>query len=205
MSTPPPVDAVDDLILPLDEESVDDPVLDLSRLFGNDRPVEVELGFGKGRFLLDAAARHPEVNYLGVEWAGKYLRLTLERARRRGLSNLRFVHGDAREFVEFFLPSASVRALHIYFPDPWPKKKHHKRRLLSGSFLAEAARILEPGGRLWLATDHDGYHDAIQEDLLSCHGQLRPVDAPWEGARTNYENKFLQGGRPIHRQVLQRQ
>lgn len=204
MPATPLMAADSDLLISLDEESESDPVLDLPSLFGNDHPVEVELGIGKGRFLLDAAARHPESNYLGVEWAAKYLRLAVERARRRGLENLRFAHGDAREFVEFFMASASVRAIHVYFPDPWPKKRHHKRRLLDEAFLAEAARVLEPGGRLWIATDHDDYFQSILQALCSWRDHLRVVATPWEGARTNYEDKFLQGGRPIHRRVLQR-
>ena len=192
------------LLIPLDEESVGDPVLDLCAVFGNDRPVEVEFGIGKGRFLLDAAERHRSVNYLGVEQAGKYLRLAHDRARRRGLTNLRLVHGDAREFIEFFLGSDCARAVHVYFPDPSPKKRHHKRRLLDDTFLEEVHRILEPSGRLWIATDHDEYFGSILEVLGGLRDRFQPVEAAWEGARTNYEDKFLRRGQSIHRRILRK-
>ena len=199
-----PATGLESLLLGLDEETDQDPVLDLESRFGNSHPVELELGIGKGRFLLDAALQHPEVNYIGVEQAVKYLRLAHARALRRGCINLRFVHGDAREFVEFFLAGASVRAIHIYFPDPWPKKRHHKRRLLDDAFLAEAERVLTPGGRLWLATDHDGYFESILEVLERFRDLLVPVEAEWEGVSTNYEDKFVGQGKPIHRRVLEK-
>ena len=200
----PPAPEVESLLIRLDAETDQDPVLDLESQFGNRHPVELELGIGKGRFLLDAALHHPEVNYIGVEHAAKYLRLAHARALRRGCTNLRFVHGDAREFVEFFLASASVRAIHVYFPDPWPKKRHHKRRLLDEAFLAEVERVLQPGGRLWLATDHDGYFESILEILDRFRDLLAPVEAVWEGVSTNYEDKFVGQGRAIHRRVLER-
>ena len=192
------------LLIPLDDDSASDPVLDLAALLGNDHPIELELGLGKGRFILDAAERRAGHNFIGVEMAGKYLRLAHDRARRRGLENLRFVHGDAREFVEFFVAAASVSAVHVYFPDPWPKKRHHKRRLLDAGFFADAHRILAPGGRLWLATDHDDYYAAITEVLEAFDDRFETVEALWEGARTNYEDKFLSRGSSIHRRVLRR-
>ena len=191
-------------MIPLEDESDGDPILDLSAVFGDDHPIELELGLGKGRFLLDAAERRPEHNFIGVEVAGKYLRLARDRACRRGLSNLRFVHGDAREFVEFFVASESVAAVHVYFPDPWPKKRHHKRRLLDGAFFAEVHRILAPAGRLWLATDHDDYYEAITEALQPFEDRFETVEALWEGPRTNYEDKFLSRGSTIHRRVLRK-
>ena len=200
----PPAPEVESLLVPLDAEADQDPVLDLAALFGNRHPVELELGIGKGRFLLDAALHHPEVNYIGVEQAARYLRLAHARALRRGCTNLRLVHGDAREFVEFFLAGASVRAIHVYFPDPWPKKRHHKRRLLDEPFLAEVERVLQPGGRLWIATDHDGYFEAILEVLDRYRDLLVPVEAVWDGVSTNYEDKFVGQGKAIHRRVLAR-
>jgi len=192
------------LLVTLDDESDGDPTLDLQALFANDHPIEIELGFGKGRFLLDAAERRGDHNFIGVEVAGKYLRLTLDRARRRKLSNLRFIHGDAREFVEFFVPTAAVRALHVYFPDPWPKARHHKRRLLEAEFFDEAWRILEPAGRLWIATDHDDYYEAILEALEPSAEHFDLVEAEWSGVTTNYEDKFLRRGSTIHRRVLEK-
>lgn len=192
------------LVLALDDESGADPMLDLAGVFGNPNPVEVELGIGKGRFLLDAAQRRPAVNYVGVEQAGKYLRLACQRATKRTLTNIRFVHGDAREFIEFFLPSSSVQALHLNFPDPWPKKKHHKRRLVDTQFAEEAHRVLAPAGRLWLATDHDDYYQAMLDALSAFRGRLDPVDAVWDGVATNYEEKFIGQGRRIHRLAFEK-
>ncbi len=192
------------LLLSLDDDSDEDPILDVAAIFANHHPVEVELGFGKGRFLLDAAQRRPEHNFIGVEVAGKYLRLAHDRALKRGLTNLRFIHGDAREFVEFFLPAGAVHALHVYFPDPWPKKKHHKRRLLDEGFFEEALRILEVSGRLWIATDHDDYFEAILEGLEAAVERFSLVEAVWDGATTNYEDKFVSVGSTIHRRVLEK-
>ncbi len=191
------------LLLDLDEDCDGDPVLEWRAVFGSDHPVELEIGVGKGRFLLDAAARHPEVNYVGVEWAGKYLRLAASRGWRRGLTNLRFAKADGREFIEFFVASESLAAVHVLFPDPWPKKRHHKRRLVNSSFLDEVERTLQPGGRLWLVTDHAEYFASMQEALAARDG-LRPVDALWAGARTNYEEKYLSQGRPIYRVVAEK-
>ena len=180
-----------------------DPALDWSAVFGNDRPVEIELGIGKGRFLLDAAERLPELNFVGVEWAAKYLRIASHRALRRKLDNMRFVRTDAREFVEFFVSTESIQAYHIYFPDPWPKKRHHKRRLFNAGFLREVERTLTEGGRLWLATDFFEYFDVILEVLETSHC-LTEVDEVWSGAKTNYEDKYLAEGKPIYRRVLQK-
>ena len=192
------------LLIRLDDDSDADPILNLSAIFANGHPVELELGFGKGRFLLDAARRRPEHNFIGVETAGKYLRLAHDRARKRGLANIRFIHGDAREFVEFFVSAAAVHALHIYFPDPWPKKKHHKRRLLDEGFFGETLRVLEPSGRLWITTDHDDYFEAILEGLEPFADRFDPVEAIWDGVTTNYEDKFVSMGSTIHRRVLEK-
>ena len=108
----------------------------------------------------------------------------------------------SREFVEFFVPEKSVNAYHIYFPDPWPKKRHHKRRLFNREFLSEVERTLVPGGRLWLATDFGEYFDVMVEVLAQSHS-MREVEAEWVGAKTNYEEKYLAVGKPIYRRVLE--
>ena len=181
----------------------EDLMLVWSEVFGDDKPVQIELGIGKGRFILDAAERLPEVNFIGVEWAAKYLRIARHRAGRRQLANIRFAHTDAREFVEFFVPAASVQAYHIYFPDPWPKKRHHKRRLINGAFLREVERTLETGGQLWLATDFADYFEVMLE-VLDTSSVLDEINVEWLGARTNYEDKYLALGKPIYRRVLKK-
>ena len=189
------------LALPDNDDS--DPTLDWRGIFGDDQPVEIELGIGKGRFMLDAAERLAEVNFVGVEWAAKYLRLARHRAVRRKLDNVRFVRTDAREFVEFFVPATSVQAYHLYFPDPWPKKRHHKRRLFNEEFLREVERTLDQGGQLWLATDFADYFDVMLE-VLEMSQCLEEVEAEWLGAKTNYEEKYLAQGKPIYRRVLKK-
>ena len=154
-----------ELLLQLADVGDADPILRWAEVFGYEKPVEIEIGIGKGRFLIDAALRREDVNYVGVEWAMKYVRMAHARCVRRGLSNVRFVRVDAREFVEFFVPSRSVSAYHIYFPDPWPKKRHHKRRLFDIEFLSEVERTLVQGGRLWLATDFGEYFDKMDNDM----------------------------------------
>jgi tRNA (guanine-N7-)-methyltransferase len=197
------IDRTAHLLLPLDDGESLDPVLDWTEIFGNGHPVELEIGIGKGRYLIDAAQHCPEVNFVGIEWAAKYLRLALGRSQRRGLRNLRLAHVDAREFVEFFVAAESLRAVHLYFPDPWPKKRHHKRRLFDEEFLDEVERVLCPGGWFWLATDHAEYWSVMME-LLDRRPGLVPVEAEWSGAATNYEAKYLTEGREIFRQVLEK-
>ena len=132
----------------------------------------------------------------------KYLRLAHNRSVRKGLDNIRFVRADAREFVEFFVPSTSVQAYHIYFPDHWPKKRHHKRRLFNEGFLREIERTLVPCGQLWLATDFADYYE-VMLDVLDLSETMREVEVDWQGARTNYEEKYLAAGKPIYRRVME--
>ena len=194
---------LDSLLLALEAQPNSDPMLDCVQLFGNDHPIEVELGIGKGRFLIDAAQRHPEVNFFGVEWATKYLQIAQRRCLKRDLTNVLMVRADAREFVEFFLPAEAVHAYHLYFPDPWPKKRHHKRRLVNPDFIGEVVRTLSPGGLVWLATDHAEYYEAIL-DVLVQFPILQSVEVAWEGVATNYEDKYRERGMAINRTVLKK-
>ena len=189
--------------LDLPDAADGDPTLVWSEVFGDEQPVQIELGIGKGRFILDAAARLPEVNFVGVEWAAKYLRIARHRAGRRQLDNVRFAHTDAREFVELFVPTASVQAYHIYFPDPWPKKRHHKRRLFNKDFLREVERTLKTDGQLWLATDFADYFEVMLE-VLRTSRVMEVIDVEWLGVKTNYEEKYLALNKPIYRRVLKK-
>ena len=146
--------------LRLDPDRVTDP-FEWAELFPVDRPIEIEIGIGKGRFLLEAAEKRPDINHLGVEWANKYLRFAESRAQRRRLENIRFVRVDAREMMSS-IPARSVHAMYVFYPDPWPKKRHHKRRFLREDMAAELARILVDGGKLHVATDHEDYWEALQ-------------------------------------------
>jgi len=195
------VDPELNLLVPIGDVEKPDSMVDLVSMFGNTRPVEIEIGIGKGRFLIDAAKRDSNSNFLGIEWAIKYLRIAHKRTLNANLNNIRFLRADAREFVEFFLPSNSVQAYHIYFPDPWPKKRHHKRRLINAEFRVEVERTLCAGGRVWLATDHQDYFEVIME-VFEDSLILEPVEVAWEGTRTNYERKYMDEGKLIFRQVF---
>jgi tRNA (guanine-N7-)-methyltransferase len=186
------------------------PPLDWRAVFGNDRPVEIEVGFGKGLFLLTESAAHPEVNYLGIEIERKYQLFAATRLAKRGRSNVRVVCADARVFLRDRVVSGSVRAVHVYFPDPWWKKRHHKRRVFTPEFVAEVARVLAPGGRLLAASDVPEYAAVIAE-LVPAHTPLRPLPPPAEHEPshdldylTNYERKFRKQGKAIHRLAYER-
>lgn len=127
------------------------------------RPLEIEIGSGKGGFLLKQAALEPATNFLGIEWAAEFYAYTADRVRRRGLPNVRVLRADATEFLRWRCPGGIVRVIHLYFSDPWPKKRHHKKRVVQDAFLADAHRVLEPGGEIRIVTDHDGYWAWMEE------------------------------------------
>ena len=181
-------------------EAEDAGPVDLVSLFGRAAPVELEIGTGKGRFLLESAAAHPERSWLGLEIETEYCVLARLRAARRGLSNVRIEPLDGREFVIRRVAPASLAGLHVYFPDPWPKRRHQKRRIFRPELLALARRALVPGGELRVATDHAEYGEAIRR-LLAEHAHLF-TPLPWpadEGAPlpTNYALKWQRLGRPL--------
>ncbi|MEM7052697.1 MAG: tRNA (guanosine(46)-N7)-methyltransferase TrmB [Acidobacteriota bacterium] len=175
--------------------------LDLDRLAAGDGPWEVELGFGKGKYLLRRSQEDPERRFLGIEMVTEYYRMLVGRARKRGVENLVVLRGEALYALSAVLPRAFASDLHVYFPDPWPKARHHKRRLFDGETVDLVLGLLAPGGRLWFATDFLDYGELVAE-LLGGHPQLelRRRDQPWpEGPRTNYEAKYEREGRPILR------
>lgn len=153
--------------------------LSWGHLFGNQAPVELEVGFGKGMFLLSEAAARPRVNFVGLEVAGKYLRHTLLRLERRRLWNVRLMHGEAGEALSRHVADTSLQAIHIYFPDPWQKKRHKKRRLFGPGFLYHAARTLRRNGALFIATDYAEYFDSIVEHVEACGYFGRPLQSPF--------------------------
>jgi tRNA (guanine-N7-)-methyltransferase len=185
--------------------------LEWPAVFGNANPVEIEVGFGKGLFLLRAAQACRAVNFLGIEIARKYQLFTATRMAKRGLGNVRLVQADARLLLRDCVTAASCQAVHVYFPDPWWKMRHRKRRVFTADFAAQCARILRPGGRLYVATDVQEYF-AIITELVAEQTPLQPLSAsePQAPAHdldylTNFERKFRQAGRPIYRTVYQRQ
>ena len=179
--------------------------LDWRELFGRDAPTDVEIGSGKGRFLLALAASRPERNLLAVERAGAYHKMCCERAAKHGLGNIRLLRTTAEDLLFRLLRPSSVDTLFVLFPDPWPKKRHHKRRFLQSDNLEVLLRCLRPGGEIRIATDHADYFQQIQEVTSRYAGQLEEIEferpaAAREGERTgtNYERKYVQQSRPIY-------
>src|SRR6185369_10621422 len=123
-------------------------------LFAASQPLEIELGTGDGSFLAQWAAAHPDRNFLGVERLLGRLRKLDRKGRRLGLQNLRLMRIEASYFLRYLLPPESLSDLHLYFPDPWPKRRHRKNRLVNEEFINDTSRALCPGGRIWLRTDH---------------------------------------------------
>ena len=180
---------------------------DFVQIFGRNAPVHVEIGSGKGAFLLNQARAHPELNFLGIEWANKYYLYTVARIGRWGLTNVRIILTDVAVFLPRNVPDVSVAAFHIYFPDPWPKKRHHKRRYICPENLDQMIRCLVPGGLINIATDHAYYYDQIRSTLEAAiaAGRLEPAEfvraadaQPGEYTATNYELKYLKGAKTIY-------
>ncbi|HEX5270835.1 MAG TPA: tRNA (guanosine(46)-N7)-methyltransferase TrmB [Gemmataceae bacterium] len=178
---------------------------DWSAVFGNLNPVELEVGFGKGLFLLNAALARPEVNFAGVEIVRKYQLFTATRMAKRALCNVRLAWGDGRLFLRDCVAAGSLRAVHVYFPDPWWKQRHHKRRVFTPEFAALCQRALAPGGRLHVATDVEEYFGLMREALTPLDG-LRETAAPADadGYQTNFERKARERGEAVHRAVYER-
>jgi tRNA (guanine-N7-)-methyltransferase len=179
--------------------------LDFARVFGRSRPVHIEIGSGKGTFLVHQARAQPDVNFLGIEWARKYYRHAVDRIGRWGLTNVRIVRADAASFLRDFVHQESVDCFHIYFPDPWPKKRHHKRRFLQASNMETLIRCLKPGGEMRIATDHEDYFEQIRREIVAHAARLEPIEfqrpagageGEWTG--TNYERKYVKERRPIY-------
>ena len=173
-------------------------------LFSRRAPLEIEIGSGKARFLIEAARANPAHDFLGIERSLSYYRICRERVDRAGLENARILRADGRLYVEA-LEAGSVRAFHVYFPDPWPKKKQKKRRLLDGVMLEILAQRLEPGGVLRIVTDHPGYGTTIEPLLESVRFFER---LPWEALPspppTHYELMYRAQGRKTWRFLLRR-
>lgn len=173
-------------------------------LFGNSNPVELEIGCGKGRFIINSATQYPDINYIGIERASPYFRIMKERAAKSNLTNIRLLQDDAAYFIEKFVPDESITAYHLYFPDPWPKKRHRKRRIFNGDFLTRVERTLIPGGTLDIATDFEQYFEEMIERLDASAVMKKMADIPERvkalgESRTNFETKYVAEGRPIYR------
>jgi tRNA (guanine-N7-)-methyltransferase len=180
------------------------PFTDLRELFEKAGPVQMEIGSGKGTFLLSQARAFPNVNFIGIEWASKFCRHAIDRMGRWGIDNVKMMRTDAVKFITEKIADECIEMYHIYFPDPWPKKRHHRRRLLSVPNVLEMLRTLQPDGIINIATDHDGYFEQIQDVCrqLESEGRIEQIDyirpagaKEGEFAGTNFERKYLEQGR----------
>ncbi len=188
----------------LDVDTLPKPIV-WNELFGNDHPVEIEIGMGKGTFLTDQSKARPEVNFFGIEWARFFWKYASDRLRRNGCMNARTIRAEASFFLNEFVQPGSVSVLHIYFPDPWPKARHNKRRLIQPKFVPAVQRILTPGGRLQVVTDHKGYwEENIEPTVRAAEGfevvDYNRPDSATEGefVGTNFERKYRREGRPFY-------
>jgi tRNA (guanine-N7-)-methyltransferase len=178
-------------------------------VFGNDHPVELEIGSGKGLFLLNAATAEPTHNFLGMEISRKYARLAAGRLAKHAIPNAKVWPGDVRIVLPHHIPAASLRVVHVYFPDPWWKKRQKKRRVFTEALVGEILRILEPGGELRVVSDVEEYF-AVIRGLIAATPRFRelPVAQPNEPRHdldylTSFERKYLLEGRPIYRAIYE--
>ncbi|MDP3920284.1 MAG: tRNA (guanosine(46)-N7)-methyltransferase TrmB [Candidatus Omnitrophota bacterium] len=180
-----------------------DPLPHLSELFDLSTPVELEIGCGKGKFILERAEEHPDINFLAVDRIHKWMNVGLRKLERRALPNVKFLRAEARQLLEESIPPASLSVCHIYFPDPWPKRRHRRRRLVNEELLTMVHGRLRQDGLLEIVTDFDDYFEEIRAAVLR-------VEPAWSSFRestgerlfeahlkTNYERKYEIDGRRI--------
>jgi tRNA (guanine-N7-)-methyltransferase len=169
--------------------------IDLAALFPTDQPLEVELGSGDGSFLAEYARLHPERNFIGLERLLGRLRKLDRKGRRAGLTNLRAVRLECSYFLEYLLPPGSAAALHIYFPDPWPKRKHHRHRLINDRFPGRARQALAPGGTVYLRTDDEDYFQQMTA-VFAADPTFVPAQTPADltALLTDFEKDFQARG-----------
>ena len=176
---------------------------DWEAIFGNTNPLNLEVGFGVGNFLIEMAIREPDENFIGMDFYHKGIRKVITRIGRYQVSNIRIVYGDAKEKLPILFNEAELSRVYINFPDPWPKKKHHKRRLIKPAFIKNLAAKLKPGGEIHIATDYEPYAIEIleffeAEPLLTNKSGYRTFLAQKEGTpQTKYEKKFINSGEKI--------
>ncbi|MHC4691856.1 MAG: tRNA (guanosine(46)-N7)-methyltransferase TrmB [Planctomycetota bacterium] len=191
-------------------EDLDDKI-DFDRIFGRSGAVHFEIGTGKAAFLLNQAKAEPDENFFGIERARRYYRYAVDRIGRWGLTNVRIIRTDAVNFLTEFVQDNSVDFFHIYFPDPWPKKRHHKRRFFCPVNLEHLIRTLKTNGQLKIATDHIGYFEQIRKLTANESNRLEEIEfVPTAGAEigewvgTNFERKYLKQNIKIYTLALRK-
>lgn len=188
----------------LTEEALPVPLVPAD-LFGRSEPVEIEVGSGKGLFLDHASAAQPNRSFVGIELAGKYARFTAARLAKRGRTNSKIIHGDGARIFHEVLASHCAAAVHVYFPDPWWKKRHRKRRIMTDQFVRDVARVLQPDGELHFWTDVNEYFDTTLELIERVGGFSAPRFPPAKPAaddldyRTHFERRVRLHALPVYR------
>jgi tRNA (guanine-N7-)-methyltransferase len=178
---------------------------DSSAVFDRPAPLELEIGSGKGLFLAQAAAKQPDHNFIGIEIAERYATYSAARLARSGLSNARMIHGNAERVITECLPDGVAIAVHIYFPDPWWKNRHHKRRVMNDQFLPQVERILQSGGSLHFWTDVEEYFQAAVERITAVTKLAGPIAVPQREAQhdldyqTHFERRTRLHGEAVYR------
>jgi tRNA (guanine-N7-)-methyltransferase len=176
-------------------------LLELPRLFERDAPLQVDLGCGDGSFLQALAAQRPDRNFLGIE---RLLHRVCSSGRKAAqLPNVRIIRGDTMFLLRHWLPPRSVEVFYLLFPDPWPKRRHHRRRLVTTQFLEAIWTGLTNSGSLFIATDHDDYFGAIRQ-LLSRTPGFVPTNSHWKLPVSSFEKRFTVLGTRIHRVKLRK-
>lgn len=182
---------------------------DWSAVFGGPGPLEMEIGSGAGAFALGYAARHPAVRYVAIEWRKKYARELEHRARARGLSNLRVVEADARAVIPRLFAPGSLAGIHLQFPDPWWKRAHRKRAILTPGFATLLLERTAPGGVFDLRTDVRSRADEMLATLEAAGwhnplgpGSFHPADP--DDVSSSRERRYLESGEPVYRARLTR-
>ncbi len=176
-------------------------VLERGEILRDGRPLEVDLGCGDGSFLMDMAAEHPERDFLGVERLLGRVRKVCRKATRRRLENARVLRLESRYVVEWLLPEETVSRLHLLCPDPWPKVRHHRRRLAQVEFLAAVKRVLVPGGEFLFMTDHEEYFHWVEEKVAEFAGfeLLEWAEDSFFYPKTDFQQQWESEGKSMWR------
>lgn len=169
-------------------------------IFNRNAPLAIDLGCGKGRFLSVHASRHPEINFIGIEIKLKRIEKVDKKIQRLELENVRLMRIEAAYFIENMLPDNSLSTLYIYYPDPWPKRKHQRRRIFSPEFMNSLVRILTPQGVVHLATDHDDYFEQMKKVVSGDDRFTETIPyVPDDEERSEFETTFLKIGKKANR------
>jgi tRNA (guanine-N7-)-methyltransferase len=210
MRSPPPTDLLPYFQTLHDFDAAGLRALEWNAFFSNDHPVEIDVGSGRGMHLVSAGSAHPERNYLGIELDYREGRRAARRLQKRELENVRVLGADVHVVFAHWIAPQSVDAIHVYFPDPWWKRRHRRRRVFSDQFADECARLLKPGGLLHSWTDVEEYFGVIS-DLMDHHPSFRKLPPPDESApahdldyRTSFERRKRKAGFPIYRGMWER-